>query len=261
MNFDDWTVYSCLLLHTSAKIPQADAGAYEILEALSEECSRLDDAGEAPNRPEQGRSWQELSGAEKSSVAVQVDSADSLHNYGTNALTIMRADLSFYPGARVLHVSSRSPAVGTRHFCQHDSEVIPLYRLPDVKTFCDTHFRVRLTRGTALDYFRFTHFFSEEGLRTSLVEDPVDLRIYPEYHPGKRKAAAFIKPPEIRMEEAGLTVNACTFDERESRLCRDSYRLTLREPLQLLKREESGIELGSPFLGRQLKIGRQDQPF
>jgi hypothetical protein len=52
MNFKDWTVYSGLLGHTSAKIPQSDPDAYDILDALLEECDRLDDAGEAPGGPE-----------------------------------------------------------------------------------------------------------------------------------------------------------------------------------------------------------------
>ena len=51
MNFEDWVVYSCLLLHTSRNIPQPDPDAYEVLEALSDECSRLDDAGLAPSGP------------------------------------------------------------------------------------------------------------------------------------------------------------------------------------------------------------------
>jgi hypothetical protein len=116
-----------------------------------------------------------------------------------------------------------------------------------------------LTPGTALDYFRFAHFFSEEGLRTSLIECPQDLRIDPaHYHPAKRKAVAFIKPPDIQIDEAGLTVTACTYAERESRLYLESYRLTPGQPLRLLKSEDSGIDLGNPFLDRQLKIGRQD---
>jgi hypothetical protein len=57
MNFSDWVVFTGLLLHTSAKIPQSEPDAYEILEALSNECGRLDDAGEAPRGPEQVRSW------------------------------------------------------------------------------------------------------------------------------------------------------------------------------------------------------------
>src|ERR1035438_2910462 len=69
MNFNDWTVFSGLLLHTRAKIPQFDPDAYEILEALSDECGRLDDAGEAPRGPEKVRSWQLLSDPEKTSVA------------------------------------------------------------------------------------------------------------------------------------------------------------------------------------------------
>ena len=48
MNFSDWVVYGTMLSHTSAKIPQSDPDAYDVLEALWEECGRLDDAGEAP---------------------------------------------------------------------------------------------------------------------------------------------------------------------------------------------------------------------
>jgi hypothetical protein len=52
MNFRDWTVYCGLLAHTSSKIPQTEPDAYDVLDALFEECSRLDDAGEAPRGPE-----------------------------------------------------------------------------------------------------------------------------------------------------------------------------------------------------------------
>ena len=51
MNFNDWVVYGALLSHTSAKIPQSDPDAYDVLDALFEECGRLDDAGEAPRGP------------------------------------------------------------------------------------------------------------------------------------------------------------------------------------------------------------------
>ena len=52
MNFDDWVVYGTLLSHTSSNIPQSDPDAYEVLDALYDEVGRLDDAGEAPRRPE-----------------------------------------------------------------------------------------------------------------------------------------------------------------------------------------------------------------
>jgi hypothetical protein len=39
MNFNDWTVYYGLLAHTSGKIPQTEPDAYDVLEALLEECS------------------------------------------------------------------------------------------------------------------------------------------------------------------------------------------------------------------------------
>ena len=52
MNFNDWVVYGTMLSHTSAKVPQSDPDAYYVLEALWEECGRLDDAGEAPRGPE-----------------------------------------------------------------------------------------------------------------------------------------------------------------------------------------------------------------
>ncbi len=150
MNFNDWTVYSTLLLHTSAKIPQADPDACEILDTLSHECARLDDAGEAPDRSEQVRSWQLLSSLEKDSVAVQIDAQDSFNNYGANAGTIMEVGLSFYPGAQLLRVTSQSPAVGSRYFVQHDNELIPLHRLGDIQTFCDDRFGVSLVRRSII---------------------------------------------------------------------------------------------------------------
>jgi hypothetical protein len=52
MNFKDWTVYGAMLSHTSAKIPQSDPDAYDVLQALYDECDRLDDSGEAPRGPE-----------------------------------------------------------------------------------------------------------------------------------------------------------------------------------------------------------------
>src|ERR1044072_3519146 len=52
MNFNDWVVYGALLSHTSSNIPQSDPNAYVLLEALWDEVGRLDDAGEAPSRPE-----------------------------------------------------------------------------------------------------------------------------------------------------------------------------------------------------------------
>ena len=69
---------------------------------------------------------------------------------------------------------------------------------------------------------------------------------------------AFIKPLEITRDKDGLTVTACTFDERQSRLYRDRYRLMPGQPLELLSREDSGINLDNPFHDRQLKIGRSD---
>lgn len=265
MNFKDWTVYSGLLGHTSAKIPQADPDAYDILDALLEECDRLDDAGEAPGGPEllirRFSMWQLLSDLEKDSVAARIDSQDSFNKYGANAGSIAKVGLSFYRGAQLLRVTSQSPAVGNRYFIQRDNELTPLHRLADIQTFCDNHFGVCLGPDTALDYFRFAHFFSDEGLKTSLVEGPQDLRIDPaSSSPGTKQAVAFIKPPEIQSDEAGFTVTACTFAERESRLCCDSYRLTPGQPLQLLKREDSGINSGSTFLDKQLKIARSDIP-
>jgi hypothetical protein len=52
MNFDDWVVYGTLLSHSSSNIPQSDPDAYEVLDALWHEVGRLDDAGEAPRRPD-----------------------------------------------------------------------------------------------------------------------------------------------------------------------------------------------------------------
>jgi len=44
MNASEWTAYYGLLMHTSSKIPQTEPDAYDILDDLLEECSRLDDA-------------------------------------------------------------------------------------------------------------------------------------------------------------------------------------------------------------------------
>jgi hypothetical protein len=269
MNFHDWVVYCALLEHTSGKIPQADPDAYDVLEALFEECGRLDDAGVAPRGPEASKAvrtlmWQELSEIEKNSIAAQIDAQDPFNRYGANALGIMRIGLSFFPGAQLLRVGNRSPAVGNRYFIQKGSELIPLHRLVDIQTYCDNHFGVRLEPGTALDYFRFAHFFSDEGQNTSLVEGPQDLRINPpSSDPAEKQAIAFIQPPEVKTKESGLTVTACTFAEaeRESRLYRDSYRLTPGQPLQLLSRKDSGVNLRHPFLDKQLKIGRSDSAF
>ena len=52
MDFDDWVVYGALLSHTSSNIPQSDPNAYKVLDALHDEVGRLDDAGDAPSRPD-----------------------------------------------------------------------------------------------------------------------------------------------------------------------------------------------------------------
>ena len=207
--------------------------------------------------------WQSLSKLEKNSVAVQIDLQDPFNKYGANAGAIAKADLPFYQGAELLRVTNQSPAVGNRYFILHDQELVPLHALDGIQSFCDNHFGVSLDSSTVADYFRFAHFFSDMGQNTSLVETPHDLRIDPSSaSPEKQKAIAFIKPPEIKGEEGGVTVTACTYDERPSRLFRDSYRLTPGQPLQLLKREDSGINLGNAFLDKQLKIGRTDtRPF
>jgi hypothetical protein len=205
--------------------------------------------------------WQALSEIEKNLIAARIDSQDPFDKYGANAGEISEVDLSFYPGARLLRVTNRTPAVGNRYFVQRGDDLVPLHRLPEVQSFCDNHFGIVQDSNTAADYFRFAHFFSDEGRRTSLVEGPQDLRIDPSSSsPEKRQAIAFIKPPEIRSDKDGLTVTACTFDERQSRLYRDRYRLAPGQPLQLLSREDSGINLGNPFHDKQLQIGRSDLP-
>ena len=157
----------------------------------------------------------------------------------------------------MLRVTSRTPAIGSRYFIQCSAEFVPLYRLPEVQSFCDQHFGVVQNSNTDADYFRFAHFFSDEGLRTSLVEEPRDLRIdASSSSPQAKQAIAFIKPPEITSDNEGLTVSFCTFDESQSRLYRDRYRLTPGRPLQLVSREDSGINLGHPFHDGQLQIGR-----
>lgn len=192
-------------------------------------------------------------------MAGRIDSHDPLHKYGTNAGEICESELPFYPGARLLRVTSRTPAIGSRYFIRHGDDLVSLYRLPEVRSYCDGHFGLVLDSTTALDYFRFAHFFSGEGLKTSLVEAPQDLRMDPRsYNPEHRRASAFIKPPEIMRDEGGLTASACTFDDRRSLLYRDRYQLRPGQELQLLERRDSGIDLGKPFHDLQLKIGRSD---
>jgi hypothetical protein len=260
MNFNDWVVYSTLLSQTSSKIPQSDPKAYEVLEALWDEVGRLDDAGKTPRGPEvlaTGRTWRPLSETEKILMAAQIDSQDPFNKYGANAGEICEVALSFYSTARLLRVTNRTPAVGNRYFIQCGDDLVPLHRLPEVQSFCDERFGVVQNSDTAADYFRFAHFFCDEGLRTSLVEAPQDLRIdASSSSPEAKQAIAFIKPPEIRSDKESLTVSVCTFDESQSRLYRDRYRLTPGQPLRLLSREDSGIHLGHPFHDRQLQIGR-----
>jgi hypothetical protein len=266
MNFSDWTVYGTLLSHTSANIPQTDPDAYAVLDFLHEEYGRVDDAGEAPSGPEVVKPakknllmWQLLCDTEKEDIAARIDVLEPLHRYGANAGSICEIGLTFYPGARLLRVGSRTPAVGSRYFLQRGDELIPLFRLPEVQSFCDKRFDIVLDSTTAADYFRFAHFFSEEGRTVSLVEGPQDLRIDPSSStPANRQAIAFIRPLEFRRDKDGFTVTACTFDERHSRLCRDRYSLVAEQPLQLLSREDSGINLGHPFVDTQLQIGRSD---
>jgi len=129
-----------------------------------------------------------------------------------------------------------------------------------VQSFCDDRFGLVQDSTTTADHFRFAHYFSSEGERTSLVETPQDLRIDASpSSPERQQAIGFIKPLEITRDKDSLTVTACTFDERRSRLYRDRYRLTQGQPLELLSREDSGINLGSPFHDRQLQIGRSDR--
>ena len=205
--------------------------------------------------------WRTLSAPEKDLIAARMDSQDPFNKYGTHAGEICEAELPFYPGARLLRATNRTPAVGSRYFIQRGDDLVPLHRLPEVQSFCDDRFGLVQDSRTAADHFRFAHYFSSEGERTSLVEAPQDLRIAPSSSsPEARQAIAFIKPLEITRDKDGLTVTACTFDELRSRLYRDRYRLTPGQPLELLSREDSGINLGSMFHDRQLQIGRSDRP-
>jgi len=260
MNFDDWVVYGTLLSHTSSKIPQSDPEAYDILDALHDECGRLDDEGKAPDGPkcvQSVRTWQTLPETEKNLIGRRIDAEDPFNKYGENAGEICAVDLPFYREARLLRVASRSPAVGSRYFILRGNEILALHRLPEVKSFCDERLGIAHDSNTAIDYFRFAHYFSEEGHRTSLVELPQDLRIdTSSTDPEDKKAISFIQAPEIRSDNDGLTVAVCTFDENESRLYRDRYRLAPGEPLQLLSRNDSGINLRHPFHDRHLNIGR-----
>jgi len=205
--------------------------------------------------------WQSLSETEKDLIAAQIDSQDPFNKYGTNAGEICESELPFYPGARLLRVTNRTPAVGSRYFIQRGDDLVPLHRLAEVQSFCDDRFGLVQDARTAADHFRFAHYFSSTGERTSLVEGPQDLRIEPSSSsPEGRQAIAFIKPLEIASNNDGLTVTACTFDELRSRLYRDRYRLSPGQPLELLSREDSGINLGNRFHDRQLQIGRSDLP-
>ncbi|HTK83456.1 MAG TPA: hypothetical protein VL625_00085 [Patescibacteria group bacterium] len=205
--------------------------------------------------------WRTLSETEKNQTAARVDAQDPFNKYGANAGEICESELPFYPGARLLRVSNRTPAVGNRYFIERGEDLVPLHRLPEVQSFCDDHFGLARDASTAADHFRFAHYFSGEGERVSLVERPQDLRIDPASTIlEKKQAAAFIKPLEITSDGGGMTVTACTFDENTFRLYRDRYRLTPGQPLELLSREDSGISLGNAFHDRQLQIGRSDIP-
>jgi hypothetical protein len=203
--------------------------------------------------------WRTLSETEKHRLAAEIDSQDPFNKYGANAGDMCASELPFYPGARLLRVSNRTPAVGSRYFVQRGDDLVPLHRLPDAQSFCDDRFGLVQDSKTAVDHFRFAHYFSSSGYRTSLVEEPQDLRIDPSSSsPDKKQAIAFIKPLEITCDKDGLTVTACTFDDVRSCLYRDRYRLTPGHPLKLLSREDSGIKLGDTFHDRQLHIGRSD---
>jgi hypothetical protein len=212
--------------------------------------------------------WHVLEEVEKNAVAAQIDAQDRLNShYGAHAGTIAGVDLSFYPGAQLIRVTNQQPMVGNRYFIRRGDELVALHELDDIQPFCDSHFGLVVHSGTAADYFRFAHFFSDEGRRSWLVEGPQDLRIdAASLDPAKRQALAFIRPLEIEIDGSVLMVRACTFEEWtpyrriSSRLYRDSYRLTPGQPPQLLARENSGIALEplGIFLDTQLKIKRSD---
>ena len=203
--------------------------------------------------------WQTLEEPERNSIALRIDAQDPFNNYGAHAGTIASEDLSFYPGTQLLRVTNRQPAVGNRYFIRHGEELVPLHQLHDAQPDCDNRLGVLLNSGTAADYFRFAHFFSEEGRRRTLVEGPQDLNIDPtSIDPAKRQALAFIRPPEIKIDHGGLAVRACTFEEKTSWLCRNSYSLTPGRSPQLVGSEDSGIVLGNLFLNKQLKLNRID---
>lgn len=209
-----------------------------------------------------GFMWRVLEEVEKNAVAAQIDAQDRLNNnYGAHAGTIAGVDLSFYPGAQLIRVTNRQPMVGNRYFIRRGDELVALHELDDIQPFCDSHFGLVVHSGTAADYFRFAHFFSDEGRRSWLVEGPQDLGINSaSLNPAKRQVLAFIRPLEIEIDGSILMVRACTFEEQPSRLYRDSYRLTPGQPPQLFARENSGIALEplGIFLNTQLKIKRSD---
>ena len=115
------------------------------------------------------RTWQTLSETEKNVVAARIDSQDPFNKYGANAGEICEVALPFYAGARLLRVANRTPAVGSRYFLQRGDNLVALHALPEVQSYCDEHFGLVQNSSTAADYFRFSHFFSDAGLSTSLV--------------------------------------------------------------------------------------------
>jgi len=166
--------------------------------------------------------WQQLDNGEEISIGSEIDAQDQFNRYAGNASAMAKTDLPFYPGAQLIRVTNRQPAVGDRYFIHRANKIISLRGLDDVQPLCDRYYKTFLTPENAVDYFRFSHFFSTEGRNRWLVESPRDLRIDPATgDPSERKAIGFIKPLETEFEGTSLKVRACTVDGRAGQLYRD----------------------------------------
>lgn len=204
--------------------------------------------------------WQQLTNDEEILIGAEIDARDQSNSYAGDSWVIARTELSFYPGARLIRVTSRQIALGDKYFIYRDRKIIPLRGLDEIQPLCDRYYKVVLTPDNAADHFRFAYFFTTEGRCCWLVESPADLKIDTATHdPSELRAISFIKPVETKWEGGSVEVGACTVDENTGQLYRDTYLLTPEKALERLQREESGIILEDRmFVDRELKIGRTD---
>jgi hypothetical protein len=204
--------------------------------------------------------WQQLTNEEEILIGAEIDALDQSNSYAGDSWVMARTELSFYPGARLIRVTSRQIALGDKYFIYRDEKIVPLRGLDEIQPLCDRYYKVMLTPENAADHFRFAYFFTTEGRRCWLVESPADLKIDPATDdPSEVRAIAFIRPVETEREGMSVKVHACTVDENSGQLYRDAYLLTPEKALERLKREESGIILEDRiFVDRELKVGRSD---